>query len=97
MPLAIHGVVVRKDGTKQEIVIGEKDEEPIFVITDLLVHLSAEQMENKADKVIEGEKLDLIVGNKPMKGIEKEAVKENILELLKKCMILRKMTLFLQN
>ena len=84
LPLAIHGVVVRKDGTKQEIVIGEKDEEPIFVITDLLVHLSAEQMENKADKVIEGEKLDLIVGNKPMKGIEKEAVKENILELLKK-------------
>ena len=79
LPLAIHGVVVRKDGTKQEIVIGEKDEEPIFVITDLLVHLSAEQMENKADKVIEGEKLDLIVGNKPMKGIEKEAVKENIL------------------
>ena len=57
LPLAIHGVVVRKDGTKQEIVIGEKDEEPIFVITDLLVHLSAEQMENKADKVIEGEKL----------------------------------------
>ena len=55
----------------------KKDEEPIFVITDLLVHLSAEQMENKADKVIEGEKLDLIVGNKPMKGIEKEAVKEN--------------------
>ena len=67
-----------------KMVIGEKDEEPIFVITDLLVHLSAEQMENKADKVIEGEKLDLIVGNKPMKGIEKEAVKENILELLKK-------------
>ena len=77
--------MVRKDGTKQEIVIGEKDEEPIFVITDLLVHLSAEQMENKADKVIEGEKLDLIVGNKPIERyLEKEAVKENILELLQK-------------
>lgn len=82
LPLAIHGVVVKKDGTKQEIVIGEKEDDPVFVITDLLVHLSAEQMENKANKVIDGEKLDLLIGNKPMKGTEKEAVKENVLRLL---------------
>lgn len=83
LPLAIHGVVVRKDGTVQEIVIGEKEEDPIFVITDLLVHLSSEQMEMKANKVIEGEKLDLLIGNKPIKGEEKEAVKANVLRVLK--------------
>lgn len=82
LPLAIHGVVVRKDGTKQEIVIGENEDDPVFVITDLLVHLSAEQMESKANKVIEGEKLDLLLGNKPLKDSEKEAVKENVLRLL---------------
>lgn len=83
LPLAIHGVAVRKDGTKEEIVIGESEEEPVFVITDLLVHLSAKQMENKANKVIEGEKLDLLIGNQPLKGEEKETVKANILRLLK--------------
>lgn len=83
IPLAIHGVVVRKDGTKEEIIIGEKEEDPVFVITDLLIHLSAEQMENKAGKVVEGEKLDLLFGNKPLKGEEKEAIKANILRLLK--------------
>lgn len=83
LPLAIHGVVVRKDGTVQEIVIGEREEDPIFVITDLLVHLSSEQMEMKANKVIEGEKLDLLIGNKPIKGEEKEAVKANVLRILK--------------
>lgn len=82
LPLAIHGIVVRKDGTKQEIVIGENEEDPVFVITDLLVHLSSEQMENKANKVIEGEKLDLLIGNRPLKDIEKEKVKGNILRLL---------------
>lgn len=83
LPLAVHGVIVRKDGTKEEIAIGEKEEDPVFVITDLLIHLSAEQMENKANKVIEGEKLDLLIGNKPLKGEEKEAVKANVLRLLK--------------
>ncbi len=62
--------------------IGENEEDPVFVITDLLVHLSSEQMENKANKVIEGEKLDLLIGNRPLKDIEKEKVKGNILRLL---------------
>lgn len=83
IPLAIHGVIVKKDGTKVEVVIGEDEKDPVFVITDLLIHLAQEQLEQKAAKVIEGEKLDLLIGNKPLKGEEKEAVKANILRLLK--------------
>lgn len=83
IPLAIHGVVVRKDGSAMEIIIGEDEADPIFVITDLLIHLAKEQMELKASQVIEGEKLDLLIGNKPLKGEEKEAVKANIVKLLK--------------
>ncbi|GAA6492762.1 MAG TPA: aminopeptidase [Candidatus Bariatricus faecipullorum] len=90
-PLALHGVVAKKDGTVEEIAIGEKESDPVFVITDLLVHLAAEQMEKKASKVIEGEKLDLVIGNRPLgeaDGLEeeeKEAVKANILKLLSEC------------
>lgn len=83
LPLAIHGVVVKKDGTKVEIVIGEDEKDPVLVITDLLIHLAAEQLETKAAKVIEGEKLDVLIGNKPLADTEKEAVKANILKLLK--------------
>lgn len=83
LPLAIHGVVVKKDGTKVNIVIGEKDSDPVVGITDLLVHLSAEQMDKKAAKVVEGEDLNVLIGSKPLKGEEKEAVKGNILKLLK--------------
>lgn len=83
LPLAIHGVVVKSDGTKVEIVIGEQEEDPVFVITDLLIHLSQEQLEIKAAKVIEGEKLDLLIGNQPLAGEEKEAVKANVLRILK--------------
>ena len=68
---------------KIEIVIGEDEKDPVFVITDLLIHLAQEQLETKAAKVIEGEKLDLLIGNKPLKGEEKEAVKANVLKLLK--------------
>nr|WP_317379135.1 aminopeptidase [uncultured Faecalimonas sp.] len=82
-PLALHGVVVRKDGTKAEIVIGEKEDDPVLVITDLLVHLSREQMEKPARTVIEGEKLDLLIANKPLEGEEKDAVKAGVLKLLK--------------
>ena len=82
IPLAIHGVVVKKDGTKIEIVIGEDESDPVFVITDLLIHLAQEQLEQKASKVIEGEKLDLLIGNRPVEGEEKEAVKANVLKLL---------------
>ena len=64
-PLAIHGVVAKKDGSVVDVVIGEKTmKDPVFVITDLLVHLSGEQMERKAGKVIDGEKLDLLIGSK---------------------------------
>ncbi len=83
LPLALHGVVVKKDGSRTEIVIGEKENDPAFCITDLLVHLSAEQLEKKASKAVEGEALDLLIGNIPLKDAEKDAVKENILALLK--------------
>jgi aspartyl aminopeptidase len=82
IPLAIHGVVVKKDGTKVEVVIGEDEKDPVFVITDLLIHLSQEQLEKNAAKVIEGEKLDLLIGNQPIAGEEKEAVKANVLKML---------------
>lgn len=89
IPLAIHGVVAKKDGTVTEINIGEKEEDPVFVITDLLVHLAARQMEKKANAVIEGEKLDVLIGSRPLEEEEslekkeKEAVKANILAMLK--------------
>lgn len=87
LPLALHGVIVKKDGTTVEINIGENEDDPVFFISDLLIHLSREQLEKKAAKVIEGEALDLVIGNMPAKGNgekeEKEAVKKNILNLLK--------------
>lgn len=83
LPLAIHGVVVKKDGTVVDVVIGEDENDPVVVITDLLIHLAAEQLEIKAAKVIEGEKLDILIGSKPLKYEDKEAVKANILQLLK--------------
>ncbi len=78
IPLAIHGVVVKKDGSKIEICIGENENDPVFCITDLLIHLAGEQMDKKAAKVIEGEKLDLLIGSMPLNDEEKDAVKENI-------------------
>lgn len=83
LPLAIHGVVVKKNGTVVDIVIGENEKDPVVFISDLLIHLSHEQLEKKANKVIEGEELNIIIGNKPLKGEEKEAVKKQILKLLK--------------
>lgn len=82
LPLAIHGVVVKKDGTTVELNIGEKEDEPVIGVTDLLVHLAGEQLEKKGNKVVEGEALDLLVGNRPLAGKEKDAVKAYILELL---------------
>ncbi len=82
LPLAIHGVVVKKDGETVNICIGEKDEDPVFCVTDLLIHLAGEQMEKKAAKVIEGEKLDLLIGSIPLDKEEKEAVKANVLKIL---------------
>lgn len=88
LPLALHGVIIKKDGTTIEVNIGENEDDPVFFVSDLLIHLAAEQMEKKANKVIEGEALDIIVGNMPMPadGDEKEnkeAVKKNVLAILK--------------
>ena len=77
IPLAIHGVVVKKDGTIVEVSVGEKDEDPVFFVSDLLIHLSQEQLEKKANKVIEGEALDIIVGNRPLVIEKKEADGKN--------------------
>ena len=97
IPLAIHGVVVKKDGTTIEVNVGEKEEDPVFFVSDLLIHLAQEQLEKKANKVIEGEALDIIVGNKPLvlekkkdddkdeeQAAQKDAVKKGILEILQK-------------
>ena len=83
LPLALHGVVVKKDGTKINVVIGEDDNDPVLGVSDLLIHLSGEQLQKKANEVIAGEDLNVLVGNIPLEGKEKEAVKENILLLLK--------------
>ena len=83
LPLALHGVVVKKDGTVIELTIGEDDSDPIVGISDLLVHLSADQMSKKASNVIEGEDLNVTIGSMPLDGEEKDAVKANILKLLK--------------
>lgn len=82
IPLAIHGVVVKKDGTVVDVVIGEDEKDPVVFISDLLIHLSREQLEKKAAKVIEGDDLNIIIGNKPVKGEEKESVKKAVLKLL---------------
>ncbi len=83
LPLALHGVVVRKDGTSVTVNIGEDESDSVVGISDLLVHLSADQMTKTASKVIEGEDLNVTVGSIPLKDTEKEAVKANILKLLK--------------
>ncbi len=94
IPLALHGVIIKKDGVTVEVNIGDDPEDPVFFISDLLIHLSAEQLEKKAAKVIEGEALDVIIGNKPLvikpkKGEKstddkKPSAKDNILDILKK-------------
>ena len=88
LPLALHGVIVKTDGTVQKVNIGEKEDDPVFVVTDLLIHLAGKQMEKKARAVIEGEKLDLLIGSRPLEkeeGLdedEKDAVKANVMKIL---------------
>ena len=85
-PLALHGVVCKKDGSKVTLRLGEKDDEPILEISDLLIHLAREQMDKKADKVIEGEDLNALIGSIPAKEDgedKKDLVKKNILSILK--------------
>lgn len=83
LPLALHGVVVKKDGTKVNVVIGEDPRDPVIGVSDLLVHLAAKQQQKKANEVIEGEDLNLLVGSIPLTGEEKEGAKANILNILK--------------
>ena len=86
IPLAMHGVVARKDGSTVQINIGEKPEDPVFGVSDLLIHLSGEQMEKKASKVIEGEAMDVLIASRPLIDADektKEKVKANVLEILK--------------
>lgn len=88
LPLALHGVVAKTDGSLVEIHIGDKEEDPVFAVTDLLVHLASKQMEKKANAVIEGEKLDLLFASRPLNSDnslekeEKDAVKANVLRIL---------------
>lgn len=83
IPLSLYGVVAKKDGAVVDVIIGEDDNDPVVGISDLLIHLAAEQLDKKAAKVIEGENLDVTLGNMPLVGEEKDAVKANILKLLK--------------
>lgn len=81
-PLAIHGVVILNDGKKVDICIGEDDSDPVFCITDLLVHLAGDQMQKKLADGITGESLNLLIGHMPLEGAEKEAIEQNILKML---------------
>lgn len=82
LPLAIHGVVCKKDGNVIEISIGENIDDPVFCVSDLLIHLAGEQMEKKANKVIEGENLDILFGSRKLADKDKDAVKEGVIALL---------------
>lgn len=96
LPLALHGVVAKKDGTVVKVVIGEDAKEGVLGVSDLLIHLSADQLEKKGNKVVEGEALNILVGSIPLKAAsskpakgskdeeQKNPVKENILKILKK-------------
>ena len=88
LPLALHGVVAKKDGTVVNISIGDKENDPVFGVSDLLIHLAGDQLEKKASKVIEGENLDVLIGSIPADVEEKDKVKEtvkaNVLNILLK-------------
>ncbi len=82
IPLAIHGVVYRKDGTVVTVTVGEDESDPIFVVSDLLIHLSGDQMKQTAAEVIRGEQLNVILGSEPLEGEGSELVKLHIMKLL---------------
>lgn len=87
IPLALHGVVAKKDGSVIEISIGENEDDPVVCISDLLIHLAGKQMEKKASEVIEGDDLNVLVGNRPLTSDEdeelKDAVSAYLLQILK--------------
>ena len=86
LPLSMHGVVVKKDGSVVDISIGEDEDDPVLYITDLLIHLAGKQLQKKAAEVIEGESLDILIGSRPLADLsddkKKEAVKQNVLKIL---------------
>ena len=82
IPLELHGVIYKKDGEKVEISIGDKEDEPVFTISELLIHLSRKLMDEKARDVIKGEQLQIIVGSIPLDGDSENPVKKNILKIL---------------
>ena len=87
LPLAIHGVIAKKDGSVVNVTIGEDENDPVVYITDLLIHLAGKQLQKKAAEVIEGENLDILIGSRPLSEStdekQKEAVKSNVLRILK--------------
>ena len=86
LPLAIHGVIVKKDGTVVNVNVGEDEDDPVVYITDLLIHLAGKQLQKKAAEVIEGEMLDILIGSRPLAELpddsKKDAVKQNVLKIL---------------
>ena len=83
LPLALHGVIAKKDGTVLSVSIGEKPEDPVLGVSDLLPHLAGKQMDKTAREAVEGESLNLLVGSRPLEGEEKNPVKARVLSLLK--------------
>lgn len=83
IPLAIYGVVVLKNGQTIDVAIGDKEEDPVFVISDLLIHLASKQMNKKADQVVEGESLNVTIGSIPLADGKEDPVKAHILQILK--------------
>ena len=87
LPLAIHGVIAKKDGSVVNVTIGEDENDPVVYITDLLIHLAGKQLQKKAAEVIEGENLDILIGSRPLSEStdekKKEVVKSNVLRILK--------------
>ncbi|MBP5254682.1 MAG: aminopeptidase [Lachnospiraceae bacterium] len=83
LPLAMYGVIVKKDGTVIDVAVGDHDDDPVLGVTDLLIHLSQDQLKKEGAKVVEGEQLDIMIGSKPLKGAEKDAVKARMLEYFK--------------
>ncbi|MDY6286672.1 MAG: aminopeptidase [Lachnospiraceae bacterium] len=83
LPMALHGVIAKKDGTVVNVCVGEDPSDPVFGVSDLLIHLASKQMSKKASEVIEGENLNILIGSRPLEGKEKDAVKAEILSLLR--------------
>jgi aspartyl aminopeptidase len=87
LPMALHGVITKKDGTVVKVSVGDKPEDPVFGVSDLLIHLASSQMEKTGAKVVEGEDLNILIGSMPLDKVsdeeKKEAVKANIKKILK--------------